>query len=135
MSGIVFQNDAGTWQVIVVMQQLFGVLTLKVLVICSGDRVAVGELRIAIAIHVSVKHGGFAETIGSQHPGAPSNFSILFLAAEPSQQRHDAYGALVRDEPLDEAGVSSETFKINPSRMMKSSSVLSSLCSLGRRSS
>ena len=60
------------------------------LLIDSADRVAVREHCVAIAVHVGTEHSGLAEATGSEQQGATSNFRILFLAAEPRQQRHDA---------------------------------------------
>jgi len=43
-------------------QQLFIIKSLKSLIINSADGVAVREHRVAVAIHVCAKQGGFADT-------------------------------------------------------------------------
>lgn len=132
--GIVSERDFGARQVIAWPQKLFGVETLEALIICSADRVAVGQHGVAVPVHVGTQDRGFAHPSGSQQESPASNFRILFLATEPSQERHDAYGALGRAKVVD-CEEMSEAFITIPSRTMMSSSVLRILSSPGKCSS
>jgi hypothetical protein len=87
--GIVSQRNAGAGQEVILTKQLFGIKTLKSLVVNSTDGVAVREHGVAVTIRIYAEYSGFADTTLSQQQSAARNFGIFFLATKASQERHE----------------------------------------------